>query len=115
LSVAAGDLKINTNPRNGAAFNTALFSVPALGEMGNVPRRFFYGPGIENFNMALLKNLRLTERKSLQFRMEAFNAFNHAQFYGAAAVNGNLSSSSFGQIVSSAPPRLLQIGAKFLF
>lgn len=111
-----GNLQINTNPRNGKpAFNTALFSLPPLGQLGTAPRRFFYGPGIENFDLALLKDLRLTESKALQFRLEAFNAFNHAQFYGPAAVNGNISSPEFGQIVSAAAPRILQLGAKFSF
>jgi hypothetical protein len=111
-----GNLEINTNPRNGKpAFNTALFSLPPLGQLGTASRRFFYGPGIENFDLAILKGLRLTESKSLQFRMEAFNALNHAQFYGPAAVNGNISSPEFGRIVSAAAPRILQLGAKFSF
>ena len=59
--------------------------------------------------------LRLSESRSLEFRLEAFNVFNHAQFYGPAAVNGNISSADFGQVVSAAPPRLLQLAAKFLF
>ena len=53
-------------------------------------RRFFNGPGLNNYDMALLKNLRLTESKSLQFRVEAFNVFNHAQFFGPQAVDGNI-------------------------
>lgn len=111
-----GNLEINTNPRNGnAAFNTTLFSLPALGHVGNVPRRFFSGPGISNFDMALEKDVRLSESKSLEFRLEAFNVFNHAQFYGPAAVNGNISSANFGQVVSAAPPRLVQLAGKFLF
>lgn len=115
-NVAAGKLGINTNPRNGRpAFNTALFSLPRLGEMGNAPRRFFAGPGMNNFDMALEKDVRFTESKSLQFRLEAFNVFNHAQFYGPAAVNGNISSASFGQVVSAAAPRLVQLAAKFYF
>ncbi len=65
--------------------------------------------------MALLKNLRLTESKSLQFRMEAFNVFNHAQFFGPQAVDGNISSATFGQAVSATAPRLVQVGAKFTF
>jgi carboxypeptidase family protein len=116
LEVAPGNLAINTNPRNGqSAFNSALFSIPALGQMGNVPRRFFYGPGMDNFDMALQKELRLSESKLLQFRMEAFNVFNHAQFFGADAVDGNISSSSFGQVENAMPPRLIQLAAKFLF
>ena len=70
---------------------------------------------MENFDIALLKNMRLAESKSLQFRIEAFNVFNHAQFFGPQAVDGNISSSTFGQVVSAAAPRLLQAGAKFIF
>ena len=109
------DLKVNHNPTNGPAFNTDCFSIPALGQLGNAPRRFFYGPGIENFDMAIIKNLRLNESKRLQLRLEAFNVFNHAQFYGAGAVDGNIASPTFGQIVAAAPPRQMQIAAKFFF
>ena len=111
-----GNLEVNANPRNGRpAFNTSLFSLPALGQIGTAAKRFFYGPGIVNFDTALHKTVRLSESKSLEFRLEAFNVFNHAQFYGAAAVNGNIGSTSFGQIVSAAAPRLVQIAARFSF
>ena len=114
-----GNLEVNTNPRNRrAAFNTSLFPsdvTPYLGQLGNAPRRFFYGPGLENFDIALQKELTIAEGKMLQFRVEAFNVFNHAQFFGASAVNGNISSAGFGQIVSASPPRLVQLAAKFSF
>jgi hypothetical protein len=111
-----GRLDLNQNPRNGNSyFNTSLFSLQPLGQPGNAKRRFFYGPGIDNYDIALLKNLALTESKSLQFRVEAFNIFNHAQSYGPASVNGNISSTSFGQVVSAAPPRLMQLAIKFYF
>ena len=113
---ASGNLEINTDPRNGRpAFSASLFTLPALGQIGTARRRFFYGPGISNFDMALEKNVRLSESKSLEFRLEAFNVFNHAQFYGPAAINGNISSANFGQVVSAAPPRLVQLAAKFSF
>jgi hypothetical protein len=86
-----------------------------LGTPGNAKRRFFYGPGMDNFDMALLKNVRLTESKSLQFRLEAFNAFNHAQFFGPQAVDGNIASSTFGQVISASSPRLVQLSLKFFF
>jgi hypothetical protein len=86
-----------------------------LGQPGNAPRRFFYGPGINNYDIAILKDVALTESKSLQFRMEGFNVFNHAQFYGPAAVDGNINGSTFGQVVSAAPPRLMQFAVKFAF
>ncbi len=87
--MTAGPLQINTNPRNGLpAFNTSLFSVETLGQLGNAPRRFFHGPGIENFDMQISKTVQLTESRSLDFRVQAFNVFNHAQFYGPTSVNG---------------------------
>jgi hypothetical protein len=111
-----GPLNLNHNPRNGLSyFNTSQFSENALGSAGTARRRFFYGPGMDNYDLALLKNVRLTEAKSLQFRIEAFNAFNHAQFFGPQAVDGNIDSSTFGQVISAAPPRLMQFGAKFFF
>jgi Carboxypeptidase regulatory-like domain/TonB dependent receptor-like, beta-barrel len=114
--VAPGPLSLNHNPRNGQPyFNAGLFSENALGTPGNASRRYFHGPGMSNFDMAILKSLRLTESKSLQFRVEAFNVFNHAQFFGPQAVDGNISSATFGQVVSAAAPRLVQVGAKFIF
>jgi hypothetical protein len=111
-----GPLALNHNPRNGQPyFNTSLFSLQPLGQPGNAKRRFFYGPGIDNYDMALLKSVPLTESKSLQFRFEGFNVFNHAQFYGPTSVNGNINSSSFGSVVSAAAPRLMQAAVKFIF
>jgi hypothetical protein len=111
-----GDLAVNSNPRNGRpAFNTSLFSLPDLGHIGTAARRFFYGPGMANFDAALHKSVRLSESRSLELRFEAFNVFNHAQFYGPAAVNGNISSAGFGLIVNATAPRLIQLAAKFSF
>jgi Carboxypeptidase regulatory-like domain len=111
-----GSLQINTNPRNGKPeFNTAAFRPETMGQLGNASRRFFYGPGISNFDLSLAKLLRLNESKSLEFRVEAFNAFNHAQFYGPASVDGEVNDPHFGQIVSAAAPRLVQLAMKFAF
>jgi len=74
------DRSLNNSP--------AAFTTETLGELGNVPRRFFYGPGIENFDMTLTKLVKVTESKALEFRLEAFNVFNHAQFYGPGSVDG---------------------------
>jgi len=112
----SGNLTLNHDPRNGEPyFNTALFSLQSLGEPGNARRRFFSGPGIDNYDLALLKEVPLTESKSLQFRAEAFNVFNHAQFYGPAAVDGNINGSTFGQVVNASAPRLMQFAVKFAF
>jgi hypothetical protein len=111
-------LGINSNPRKGRPeFNNspAAFTTETLGQLGNAPRRFFYGPGIDNFDVTLTKQLRLTESKSMEFRVEAFNMFNHAQFYGAGSVDGEVNDPHFGQVVSAAAPRLVQLAAKFSF
>jgi hypothetical protein len=114
--ITSGPLEINTNPRNGKpAFNTSLFAPETLGQLGNAPRRFFHGPGIENFDVQLSKTIRITEFKSLDIRVEAFNVFNHAQFYGPASVDGEVNDPNFGSVVSAAAPRLIQLAAKFHF
>ncbi len=111
-----GNLDINHNPRNGMPyFNTSLFSLQPLGQPGTAPRRLFYGPGMANFDIALSKTLNLRERMSLQFRLETFNTFNHAQFFGPASVNGEITSSAFGEVVSADAPRLVQLGLKLAF
>ncbi len=109
-------LEINHNPRNGNPyFNVSAFSLNALGTPGSASRRSFIGPGEINFDLALLKTVQFNESKSLQFRFEAFNTFNHTNFFGPAAVNGDISSSLFGQLVNAAPPRLMQAALKFIF
>ena len=112
----AGPLELNGNPRNGLSyFNISLFSANALGTFGDSRKRFFYGPGLFNTDLALLKNFQISESKALQFRLEAFNVFNHTEFFGPAAVNGDFSSALFGRVVNAAPPRLMQAALKFTF
>jgi hypothetical protein len=114
--VVPGNLQINHNPRNGQPyFNTSLFSPNALGTPGNASRRSFYGPGMDNHDMALHKITKVTESKTLEIRFESFNAFNHAQFFGVGAVDGNISGSTFGYVTHAASPRVSQIAAKFTF
>jgi hypothetical protein len=116
LEYAGGALHLNHDPRNGSPyFNTSLFSLPPLGSVGNSGRRFFSGPGIENYDLTIQRNWKLTESKTLQLRLEGFNAFNHAQFYGPSSVDGNISSATFGDVISAAAPRLLQIAMKMVF
>jgi hypothetical protein len=113
---SGASLNLNGNPRNGLSyFNTAAFSVNAPGTPGDASRRSFYGPGLFNSDIALLRNFRFSESKTLQFRIESFNTFNHTQFFGPAAVNGNIDSPLFGQVVKAASPRLLQIALKLTF
>jgi len=140
--MVGGPLEINHNPRNGEPyFNTSLFSLPSLGSAGDAPHRLFYGPGIVNFDMALAKVVRLGETRSLQFRLETFNTFNHTQFriydsnlgnqsnntvscyggpnagYSAAGGDGVdcLTGSAFLHPVNAHRPRTVQFGVKYSF
>ena len=111
-----GPLQIQTNPRDGrTAFNTAAFAPETLGQLGNAVRRSFHGPGIENFDLQLSKTLALSESRKVDFRVEAFNVFNHAQFYGPASVVGEVNDPNFGHVVSAAAPRLVQVAVKLRF
>ncbi len=111
---AGGDLKIHHRP-DAAGFNTTLFSQPALGTLGNARRRVFYGPGVDNTDLALSKKTALWESMTLELRAEAFNVFNHGQFFGPTAVQGNLSAANFGQIQTASPPRLMQLSGRIAF
>jgi Carboxypeptidase regulatory-like domain len=118
-----GKIPLNTNPRkldaNGNPipyFNISLFSAEPLGQIGNAKRRFFYGPGLNNWDMALLKDTKITESKTIQFRFEAFNIWNHAQFSGQLSPGfGSFGSTGFGVISAAYDPRVLQAGLKFQF
>jgi hypothetical protein len=115
-------LHLNHDPRGvnaqGVAniyFDASAFSMNALGTPGTSRRRFFDGPGGANYDMAVAKNLALTETKAVILRLEAFNVFNHAQFDGPSSVDGNIGSSTFGEVISAQAPRILQGAVKFSF
>jgi len=102
-----------TNPRSlQPYFNTSLFTQEPLGHLGTASRRFFHGPGTNNWDITVEKDTAITERMNLQFRSEFFNAFNHAQF---GLPDGNFNDSSFGLVQSAAAPRILQLAMKLVF
>jgi hypothetical protein len=114
---SGGPLGLNRNPRTNGNnyFDTAAFSMNALGTPGDAKRRFFYGPGADNYDVAVAKSVAIDDARSLLLRVEGFNVFNHAQFNGPSAVDGNIGSSTFGNAVSAAVPRILQAAVKFIF
>jgi len=114
---SGGALRFHRNPRtSGTYFDTSRFSLPNIGAPGNARRRFFSGPGMENFDMSVQKTISLRESRSISLRIETFNVFNHAQFFGPGAVNGNITDASeFGHVVSAQSPRLMQLSLKLAF
>ena len=110
---SGGKVLADTNPRHGNPyFNPSLFSNEQLGQFGNSRRRFFHGPGLNNFDMALAKTTKFTESQEIQLRFEAFNLFNHAQFSNPT---GEINSSQFGLVTSARAARIMQVGLKYLF
>jgi hypothetical protein len=98
-------------------FNTSAFAPNAVGTFGNAGKNFLRGPGLFDTDLALLKDTKLSERFSLQFRAEFFNVFNNVNF---GMPDNILTDSAFGQITSTAPspagdPRILQFALKLLF
>lgn len=71
--------------------------------MGTASRRYFHGPGTINFDLALRRFFKFSERRMMEFRLETFNTFNHAEFFGPAAVNGDIDSALFGHVVNAVP------------
>jgi hypothetical protein len=80
---------------------------------GNSAVGAIMGPGQQNWDISLIKNTKITEGLSTEFRAEFYNVWNHAQFN--PPVN-NFADSTFGQVQnSSVPPRIMQFALKFLF
>jgi len=101
------------DPRSGLPyFDPNAFGMEALGQLGSAAKRMFHGPGINNWDMALLKDTHITESKVLQLRFEFFNVFNHAQFQNPT---GSILSSTFGYVTNANDPRIGQVALKFLF
>jgi len=93
-------------------FNAAAFVVNAPGTFGNSGRNILRGPRTFNTDFSVLKDTRITERATFQFRAEFFNLFNNVNFNNP---NTTRTSGNFGQITSAKDPRILQFGAKILF
>lgn len=94
------------------AFTTSGFSLQPLSAQGTANRRFFHGPGLNNFDVALQKITRINERVTLEARIEFFNFFNHAQFVGP---NGRFLTSTFGNVTRARDPRIGQAALKITF
>ncbi len=109
------------NPNNGPRtpqewFNTAAFQqlnpVTQAGQFGNEGRNVVQGPGLQEWDFSAFKNIPIHESKSLQFRAEFFNVFNHANF---RLPDNDVSSPTFGEISESLPGRQVQVALKFYF
>jgi hypothetical protein len=89
-----------------------LDAISEAGQFGNAGRNIVRGPGQSTLDLSLFRTFRSGETVRWQFRVEAFNVLNHANF--GVPVN-DLVSPNFGRIVEAGPPRVFQAGLKLLF
>ena len=92
--------------------NASAFAAPDLGTLGNLGHNTVFGPGPWNLDTGLARVFNLKETQKLEFRAEATNVLNHANFN---APSGNLGSAQFGRIQSAQPGRVMQFALKYLF
>src|SRR6266849_363669 len=95
-------------------FNTAAFALQPQYTAGNLGPGTMHGPPQRRLDIALAKSVHVTERQTVQIRVESYNITNTASFQPP---DGNFGSSTFGSISSTgnAPPRQMQFGVKYLF
>jgi Carboxypeptidase regulatory-like domain/TonB-dependent Receptor Plug Domain/TonB dependent receptor len=95
-------------------FDTAAFAIPSIPEYGNAGRNILMGPGLQNFDLGLMRSFLWgrTETRRVQIRAEFFNTLNHTNF--SLPIN-SIDSPAFGSITSAAPARQIQLGARVEF
>ena len=106
------------------------FSDPGLGNLGNLSRNALTGPGVTNLDFSLFKNQAvkaISENFKVQFRVEMFNALNHANFAlpdvtqftifsGGTAAATQQPIAGTGRLTRTATPsRQIQFGLKLIF
>ncbi len=100
-------------PFGSPAFPGQVFFNPVAGTIGALQRRMFTGPNAFNADASLIKNTKIREKQSLEFRVDAFNVLNHPAF---AAADQNVNSTTFGQISGEVNARrVVQFGLNYEF
>ncbi len=115
----------NAHPTANQYFNIAAFSNPVAGTFGNIQRNGLIGPSTWDADFSVFKNIRFTERQTLQFRMEGFNIFNHPALNSPIMTWGTTTqtpSATFGEIRDQGSTlgtaysmRQIQFALKYIF
>jgi hypothetical protein len=101
-------------------FRTEVFRMPAVGTIGNAATTQIRGPGINNWDISIFKDFPIREGMRFQFRAEAYNAFNHAQFSALDTTarfdaQGNQVNARLGEFTATRSPRIMQLALRFYF
>ncbi len=91
-------------------FDTSCFPLPAENTIGNTGFHILDTDGVISQDLGIVRNFKVREPLTVQFRAEAFNLFNHTNF--GRPVN-NAQSPLFGRVLSALPARIIQFGLKF--
>ena len=100
------------NPGPGQWFDTTAFVLADFGSFGNSGRNILDGPGYKDVSVSVVKNTKVREGTSIQFRTEFMNAFNSVNFDLPDSFFG---SQTFGSVNSAQDPRRIQFGLKIIF
>jgi len=103
---------VNPKTNGGLWFNTTNISDPNLGTFGNMPHALCCGPALSNTDLVIAKKTPISEKINTEFRAEFYNAWNHTQFTNP---DGNFSDSTFGFVLNTRDPRVMQFALKILF
>jgi hypothetical protein len=100
-------------------FDTSTFCDPFSascpqqpGTFGNTPHAMCCGPALSNTDLVIAKRTPINERWNTEFRAEFYNAWNHTEFTNP---DGNFSDSTFGQVLKTRDPRVMQFALKVMF
>jgi len=101
-------------------FRTEVFALPEIGTIGNAAKTLLRGPGINNWDVAVFKNIPVRESVRAQFRAEFYNAFNHTQFSAFDSTarfdpQGRQVNARFGEFTAARNPRQIQLALRLYF
>jgi len=98
----------------GNVFFTGNFSAPGPAITGSYGsgRNIIRGPGRTNLDLTFAKKTAITENTFIELRADFFNIFNHAEFQNP---DTNFQSATFGQVLDTYDPRIIQFAARFTF
>lgn len=103
----------NSGPKTPAEwFNTSAFVLPAQYTFGNAGRNIVMGPGLANLDLSLQKAWSIRENQTIQFRADAFNALNDANFDLPGRIFG---AANFGVITRAEDAREFQFSLRWQF
>jgi hypothetical protein len=111
-----GDFRLDTgrsaDEQRARYFDPTRFVAPQAGSYGSAGRNILIGPGDWNLDFALFKRFPIREGMQLQYRLEMFNAFNHANLGNPRA---NIGAVRPGEIDTMSGPRIMQMGLRLAF